>query len=166
MPGKIGINLEKLRLLSALANDSSTGQVLFAFSFRNDSRHVNLRVCCNRHAEDFRRKFENGENLANLRSCTQTNNERSLSLPVIIFIRQDNCQVSSLLYIVRFIITLLLLFFPFYLFPSFLPPFFLPFSYFYISCNLFVLINLHRDRTTRLRTIRYSHAHYTMQISI
>lgn len=134
MPGKIGINPEKLRLLSALANDSSTGQVLFAFSFRNDSRHVNLRVCCNCHAEDFRRKFENGENLANLRSCTQTNNERSLSLPVIIFIRQDNCQVSSVLYIVRFIITLLLLFFPFYLFPSFLSSSFL--SSFFLFLHL------------------------------
>lgn len=134
MPGKIGINPEKLRLLSALANDSSTGQVLFAFSFRNDSRHVNLRVCCNCHAEDFRRKFENRENLTNLRSCTQTNNERSLSLPVIIFIRQDNCQVSSVLYIVRFIITLLLLFFPFYLFPSFLPSSFL--SSFFLFLHL------------------------------
>lgn len=134
MPGKIGINPEKLRLLSALANDSSTGEMLFAFSSRNDSRHVNLRVCCNCHAEDFRRKFENGENLANLRSCTQTNNERSLSLPVIIFIRQDNCQVSSVLYIVRFIITLLLLFFPFYLFPSFLPSSFL--SSFFLFLHL------------------------------
>lgn len=134
MPGKIGINPEKLRLLSALANDSSTGQVLFAFSSRNDSRHVNLRVCCNCHAEDFRRKFENRENLTNLRSCTQTNNERSLSLPVIIFIRQDNCQVSSVLYIVRFIITLLLLFFPFYLFPSFLPSSFL--SSFFLFLHL------------------------------
>lgn len=134
MPGKIGINPEKLRLLSALANDSSTGEMLFAFSSRNDSRHVNLRVCCNCHAEDFRRKFENGENLANLRSCTQTNNERSLSLPVIIFIRQDNCQVSSVLCIVRFIITLLLLFFPFYLFPSFLPSSFL--SSFFLFLHL------------------------------
>lgn len=40
------------------------------------------------------------------------------------------------------------------------------FFIFYVSCNLFVLINFYRDRTTRLRTIRYSHAYYTMQISI
>lgn len=73
------------------------------------------------------------------------------------------------LYCISFVL-LLRYYYYFFLFiyflPSFLPPFFLPFSYFYISCNLFVLINLHRDRTTRLRTIRYSHAHYTMQISI
>lgn len=134
MPGKIGINPEKLRLLSALANDSSTGQVLFAFSFRNDSRHVNLRVCCNCHAEDFPRKFENGENLANLRSCTQTNNERSLSLPVIIFIRQDNCHR---LYCISFVL-LLRYYYYFFLFIYFLPSFLLSFFLFLIFTSLVI----------------------------